>query len=1074
MRIRSLVMLLAGNLLLGGSLLKPAADAADAGSSFTHGLQDSVINEAEVVDPVGNKDSYSAVLYNNRNGLPTSEANDIVETSDGFIWIGSYSGLVRYDGNTFERIDSTTGISNVGNLYVDSKDRLWIGTNDSGIAMMDKGVIRRWTEADGLRSLNVSTITEDNEGVIYASTAAGIYMFDHELNLTAVEDDRIRDMYVDELRTGSDGTIYGLSAQDDLFFIRDGKVISYLTADDYDIKGLINIMQDPDNPDMYYMGTEDSNFYYGSIGSEVTIAKEIDISPLFYVMSIEQIDGRIWICSRNGIGVLDGDRFTCLDDLPLNNSVGSMMTDYEGNLWFTSTRQGVMKVVPNRFSDLFERYGLEENVVNTTCMKDGSLFVGTDTGLVIIKGNEVLNEFPLENAVTAGGADLGTRDLLELLDGCRIRSIIADSKGRLWFSTWRACGLLCYDHGSVTSFTTEDGLLSSHIRVVTEGKDGTIYVANTGGVTLIKDGKAVKSYGAEDGITNPEILTVAAAPNGDILLGSDGGGMFIIHDGKVRCISTLEGLSSGIVLRIKRDEARNMYWIVTSNSISYMTDSYELTTVQKFPYSNNFDLYENRQEEMWILSSNGIYVLPVDELLANGEVNPIHYSMDNGLPCIATANSYSALTDNGDLYIAGGSGVAKVNIEKPFEDVLDLKIGIPYVDADNVRVYPDGKGTFHLPSDVHKLTIYSYVFNYSQTNPTVLYRLEGFDTDYVKLQRSELDPVTYTNLPGGTYRFVIRLKDSQLKTGKTISATIIKEKALYEETWFYVLCTLGAAALIAAGIRMYILRKTRILEEKNKEAVKKERLNTELKMAGEIQENVLPHVFPPFPDRNEFDIYASMDPAREVGGDFYDFFMIDDDHLCLVMADVSGKGIPASLFMMTSKAILQSCAKLGQSTADILTQANESLCADNNIDMFVTVWIGILNIHTGKVKAANAGHEYPAIMQEGRFSLMKDKHGFVVGGMKGVKYHEYEFEMKPGDKLFLYTDGVPEATDKNDQMFGTDRMITALNEVSGETPQEILQHVHWAVNMFVKDAEQFDDLTMMCLEYKGDSPAEES
>ena len=247
----------------------------------------------------------------------------------------------------------------------------------------------------------------------------------------------------------------------------------------------------------------------------------------------------------------------------------------------------------------------------------------------------------------------------------------------------------------------------------------------------------------------------------------------------------------------------------------------------------------------------------------------------------------------------------------------------------------------------------------------------------------------------------------------------------------------------------------------------KERVNTELNMANQIQTSMLPHIFPAFPNRHEFDIYASMNPAREVGGDFYDFFLIDDDHLCMVIADVSGKGVPAALFMMISKAILQNCAKLGKSPAQILESTNATLCSGNQVEMFVTTWVGILEISTGKITAANAGHEYPALSQRGPFTLFKDKHGFVVGGMEEAKYREYELYLKPGDRLFLYTDGVPEATDSENRMFGTERMLEALNREWEAAPQTILSNVTKAVNAFVNDAEQFDDLTMLCLEYKG-------
>ena len=261
--------------------------------------------------------------------------------------------------------------------------------------------------------------------------------------------------------------------------------------------------------------------------------------------------------------------------------------------------------------------------------------------------------------------------------------------------------------------------------------------------------------------------------------------------------------------------------------------------------------------------------------------------------------------------------------------------------------------------------------------------------------------------------------------------------------------------------KQYIGQITQITAEK-------ERITTELSLAKQIQAAMLPHIFPPFPDRKEIDLYASMTPAKEVGGDFYDFFLIDEDHLCLVMADVSGKGIPAALFMMICKTILQSCAMLGQSPAEILTKTNEAICSNNQVDMFVTVWTGILEISTGKLRAANAGHEYPALKRaDGRFELLKDKHGLVIGAMNGVKYSEYELQLQPGDKLFVYTDGVPEAIDADNRAFGTGRMLEALNRDPEAGPQALLQNVHDAMDDFVFDAEQFDDITMLGFIYHG-------
>ncbi|WP_295157334.1 PP2C family protein-serine/threonine phosphatase [uncultured Ruminococcus sp.] len=242
----------------------------------------------------------------------------------------------------------------------------------------------------------------------------------------------------------------------------------------------------------------------------------------------------------------------------------------------------------------------------------------------------------------------------------------------------------------------------------------------------------------------------------------------------------------------------------------------------------------------------------------------------------------------------------------------------------------------------------------------------------------------------------------------------------------------------------------------------RERIGTELELAHKIQADMLPNIFPPFPERKEFDIYATMTPAKEVGGDFYDFFLIDDDHLGLVMADVSGKGVPAALFMMMSKIVINNLAMQGLSPAKVLEKANEIICSSNDEGMFVTVWFGVLEISTGKVTAANAGHEYPVIRKAGGdFELLKDKHGLVIGGMKGMRYKEYELQLEKGGTLFLYTDGVPEATNSQEELFGTGRLLEAMNRHKEHDVTTLLSDIKNAVDVFVGEAEQFDDLTML-------------
>ena len=248
----------------------------------------------------------------------------------------------------------------------------------------------------------------------------------------------------------------------------------------------------------------------------------------------------------------------------------------------------------------------------------------------------------------------------------------------------------------------------------------------------------------------------------------------------------------------------------------------------------------------------------------------------------------------------------------------------------------------------------------------------------------------------------------------------------------------------------------------------RERARVEMDMAARIQNAMLPNSFPAFPEHAEFDLYATMNPAKAVGGDFYDFIMIDADHLAMVIADVSDKGVPAALFMMSAKIIINYRAQMGGSPGEILTAANEELSKNNNSKMFVTVWLGILELSTGKLTCTNAGHEYPIVRgQDGVFRVYKDKHGLVVGAMSASKYRDYELHLAPGDAVFVYTDGVPEANNAAGEFYGMGRLEAALNRIDDAHPREILEGVKADVDVFVDGAEQFDDLTMLCMVYNG-------
>lgn len=808
----NLVLLLLFTIIFAANVFYSAAVSASAEN--ISGVENDEIN----VDYTGTSEGYSAVLYNNSNGLPTSEANAIAETREGFIWIGSYSGLIRYDGSNFERIDSTTGITSVVCLYVDSKNRLWIGTNDNGVAVMEKGDFKIFKSELGLQSLTVRSITEDADGNIYVATTHGMSVIDNDLNASVFNETQINNEYINELRTDeASGIIYGETQNGAVFTIEDGKLSGFYEGSRLGIDGVYSILPDVNNSGYVYIGTTESKVYYGNLANGMAGAKVINIAPLKTVTSMEFIDSQLWICSDNGIGTYVNNTFIQLENLPMNNSIDQMLTDYEGNLWFSSSRQGVMKIVPNRFSDVFEKYEIDPCVVNSTNRTDNMLLIGSDNGLIAINGNGIMDSIPIKSVDSSEEEAKDADNLINLLDKKRIRSIITDSKGKIYFNTYSNLGIVVYDKGKVTTLTVDNGLPSSRVRVVYETSDGRILAACSGGLAVIKDNKVIDVYNEKSGISNPEILTVSEASNSDIVLGTDGDGIYVINNSGIKNIGLDEGLSSQVVMRIKKDKTRDIFWIVTSNSIAYMTSDYKVNTIQKFPYSNNFDVYENSKGDMWVLASNGVYVISGDELINNGDIKPVFYSMENGLPCVSTANSYSALTDDGILYIAGSTGVAKVNIDDEFDEVKNIKMAVPYVEADGEMIYPDESGVFNISSSAKRLTIYGYVYTYSLINPKVTYKLEGFDKDSTSTMRSSLEPVHYTNLKGGTYNFVMNIQDSQGNEENSIKVVINKKKAIYETSEFLFSMIILGLVMLGLFVLVIVRARTKTLLKKQNE-----------------------------------------------------------------------------------------------------------------------------------------------------------------------------------------------------------------------------------------------------------------
>ncbi|WP_051437809.1 HD domain-containing phosphohydrolase [Eubacterium xylanophilum] len=749
---------------------------------------------------------YTSILYDNSNGLSTSEANAVAQTSDGFIWVGAYSGLMRYDGKDFFTYDSSYGISSVVSLFVDSKDRLWVGTNESGVLVYENGKFKKFDKAEGMQSMSIRSIAEDDKGNILLATTSGMaYVSSEDSKLHAIDDPQVNNEYVNELKIGENGVIYGDTASGSFFIIKELRVHGFYNGAEHGIGMVKCVEPDVANPDCVYIGTRNSEIIHCDLSNGVKVKSKNSNLPVQTINFLKYIEGKLWICSDNGISYIDKNgKCSKIEDVQMNNSVDSVMADYEGNLWFVSSRQGVLKIVANQFDDVSDMAELENMVVNTTCMYEGRLYIGTDEGLELLDKN--YNK--VENKLT------------RQLKNIRIRAIKTDSANNLWICTYGDQGLVKYNEkkGTYKNITVKDGLSSVKLRTIIELNNGDIGVAESGGFDIISNDKVVKSFNQKNGVANPEILGVCQDKDGAIYLGSDGDGIYKIVDGSVNRIGMQDGLKSEVVLRVKKDPDSDIIWIITSNSLAYM-DNGKVKTISNFPYSNNFDLFCDKLNRVWVMSSHGIYVVSKDDLLKNKKnMNYTLYDRNSGLEYVTTANSRSYIGASGNLYICGSTGVASVNINDNVEDVSKLKISVPFIVVDDKEIYVGDKKTITIPSDAKRLTIYSFVHTNSLINPNVNYMLKGFDSRKIYSTKQQLKPVSYTNLAGGKYTFHFGINSSTTnKEFNSIDLQIVKKKAIYESIWFMLLSLFIMISIVVGIVYLIFRRKTRALEKKKEE-----------------------------------------------------------------------------------------------------------------------------------------------------------------------------------------------------------------------------------------------------------------
>ncbi len=714
---------------------------------------------------------YVQSIYSSNNGLPCGEANDIAQTNDGVLWIGTYAGLYRYNGREFHWIDKYESVKNVNCLYVDEEGRLWIGTNDNGLSIVIREkLVNVLDQASGLPSNSVRSIIRATDGYYYIGTSSSMQIL--VMNNGLQVDNTLKEVnYADSITADEEGRVATVTSDGGLFLMKKGEILDSikLPGDEE----LFNCCTFAKDGTLMVGSSTDHIFSYDVSGDKF---KKIGVLTCEEVTSINNLDyisdGTLFVSSDSGVSYIDNNGYHSLNTNEFDNSIDNMLCDYQGNLWFTSSRLGLLRLAKSPFKDIYGSIGMERNVVNAIVFWQDCYYIGTDEGLDVVDN---ACHYEIEN------------DLTRELEGKRIRCMYVDRYDHLWVCTYGS-GLMEYSsNGQVWSYNADNGSFGNRARIVTGLSDGTILAAGDTGISYIKDHKVYNTITNEDGLINSMILTVTELSDGTILAGTDGDGIAVLKDGKVADMLTREeGLSSGVILRTIKDPKSEGVFIVTSNSLCYLDTEGTVRVLEKFPYFNNYDIWVKDEDTLFVMSSAGIYVVERDELVAGGEIAWELLDARRGLGTSLTANSWNYYDGSGNLLLPCDTGVYMIDVEKYNSDVRSYRMQLASVRLDGVLQPPARKGAIEVGQGISRIELDPEILNYTIQEPNVGYYLEGYDTQWTIVPQNSLNNIIYVNLPAGKYNFHLAIFDSAgEKVLEERKFELIKEGEFYEQPVFF-------------------------------------------------------------------------------------------------------------------------------------------------------------------------------------------------------------------------------------------------------------------------------------------------
>lgn len=721
-----------------------------------------------------NFDSYIKTVYNNTNGLPGGVANDIASTSDGILWIGTYAGLYRHNGKEFRLMNEYESIKTVRCLYVDDDGRLFVGTNDNGLSILiNEEITDVLTEKNGLPSDSVRCITSASDGRYYIGTSAelAVVEINDGIRIVAKEPDVSSAL---RLTADSEGHVAAVTSSGKLIILQNSKVKE--TASAYDEKFISAEFSDDGK---LFAATESNKIFVFSIKDEnnLQFLQTINCGSMNHINSLSFYENVLFLCSDSGVGYIDykkDNSFHLVDTDLFNNSIDNMIEDYQGNLWFSSSRLGLLKMCETAFAEIYLSAGFSEAVVNTVIKFNNKIYFGTDEGLSMIDVESGESE---ENELT--------KKMKEL----RIRCLMQDSKNRMWVCTYTK-GLYCMNKaGKIEAFETDT---EQQFRVLLELSDGTIAAAGKKGITFLKNGEVTKRLTKANGFENQVVLTLSELSDGTLIAGTDGGGIAIIQQQSiVKLLRRQDGLTSNVILRTVNDYNGNTptgaFYAITSNGINYVDKDFSIYPLTNFPYSNNYDMIVRQDGNIFVLGSAGIFVVTRDELLSGKKVDYILLDLRRGLLGTLTANSWNYIDEENNLYLSCDTGASVLNLDAYDKNNRSYRMQLKSVIVNGKRYLVQKDIPFVIPENSDSIEIVPEIINYSINNPYISLYMEGIDEHPNIMTQNELASVIYSNIAAGKYTFHISLLDSKgLNVIEENTYEIEKQYHIYDNWWFKV------------------------------------------------------------------------------------------------------------------------------------------------------------------------------------------------------------------------------------------------------------------------------------------------